>query len=1137
MPTTPDDLLRHLVQRVMELPPAARHAFAASKCRGDQELLQRLSAALVLAGDESFRARTDAPPPLPPPPSPAAPPHRVAPEGPGSVIGPYRLLQSLGEGGFGLVFLAEQSEPVQRQVALKIVKLGMDTAQVVARFEQERQALAVMDHPHIAKVFDAGATATGRPFFVMELCRGEPLTDYCDKNKLSIDERLALFEQVCHAVQHAHGKGIIHRDLKPSNVLVGSQDGAPHAKVIDFGIAKATQPLTDRTLFTEAQQVIGTLQYMSPEQAEGSLDIDTRTDVYALGVMLYELLTGSTPFDRRTLHEAALSEVHRLIREVEPPKPSTRIGDSKARATVAAQRRIEERRLSSLVRGELDWIAMKAIEKDRTRRYATANAIGDDVARFRRGEAVEAAPPSASYRLRKFLRRYRGPVVAAALVFVALLAGITGTAWGLFEAKQQEQLASLRADAEQRQRQRADDERDRAVRYRNRALDALRATTGEDVEKLIGSRAELTARERTYLEAIAQRWRAFATQAGEDVESRELRAEGLSQVASLRRLFDDGPHVRTAFEESLATWQVLLDAFPDRVHYESEVLTVQVNLASHLASHSEDTAAAAQLTAARERATRLVARFPDEALYRFLLARTHDGLARGLRRKGDLAAARTEMQHTSEIEQQLVAAAPDNLAYCRSLATTRGELALLLVETGEREPALREYEATRALQIALLARSPDDVDLRASAANSLVNVATIASELGQLDRSNREYRAAIEEMTRLADDFPALADNQRTLARACTKLGALLADLGQPEAAEAEFLASRARLQRLAGSDAGAPDGDLARTEYRLAMLASSSGKGDRAIELYQSARDRYQRLAAAHPAVLEHRRELADTLNQLGIALFGAQRLDEAETALAAGRDLSRRLAADHPGNDELEAGLGNVQNTLGLVYKQTGRRAEARVELEAARDARQRVAQRSPQVPRFQIMLGGSHCNVGQLLIDDDPAAALASYEAAVAVLQPLHEREPRDAIARQFLRNSLYGRGRAHSALQRWAEVAADWERCAALSEANDRGWFVQQRALALARAGAVDAAVATADEHVGDATGVGATTFRARVQALAAGSGAARRAECGDRAMALLHGAVQAGFDATKLRDDADFAALRDRDDFQQMVGGK
>src|SRR5713101_2676016 len=347
-------------------------------------------------------------------------------ERPGTVIGPYKLLQQIGVGGFGVVFMAEQQQPVRRMVALKIIKPGLDSQQVIARFEAERQALALMDHANIAKVFDAGATDTGRPYFVMELVRGVKITDYCDENNLSTRERLDLFIQVCHAVQHAHQKGVIHRDIKPSNILVTVNDGVAVPKVIDFGIAKATnqQPLTDKTVFTAFEQFIGTPAYMSPEQAVmTSLDIDTRTDIYSLGVLLYELLTGKTPFDSKELLESGLDAMRRTIQEKEPERPSTKLSTMvKGELTTTAKRHhTDAPKLISDVRGDLDWIVMKCLEKDRARRYETANGLASDLQRHLDQEPVNACPPTASYRLGKFVRKHRAPLSVAALFAMLLV--------------------------------------------------------------------------------------------------------------------------------------------------------------------------------------------------------------------------------------------------------------------------------------------------------------------------------------------------------------------------------------------------------------------------------------------------------------------------------------------------------------------------------------------------------------------------------------------------------------------------------------------------------------------------------------------------------------------------------------------
>ncbi len=382
------------------------------------------------------------------------------------VIGRYRLVRRLGEGGCGVVYLAEQEEPVRRRVALKIIRLGMDTERVIARFEAERQALALMDHPNIAHVLDAGSTDSGRPFFVMELVSGTKITDYCNENRLSLRERLELFIPICHAIQHAHQKGIIHRDIKPSNVLVTLNDGKPVPKVIDFGIAKATQGrLTDNTLYTAADQFIGTPAYMSPEQAEASgLDVDTRSDIYSLGVLLYELVTGRTPFDSHELLKSGVDAMRKTLRDREPRPPSTlltTLGNTELR-TVAAQHLADPPRLISLVKGDLDWIVMKALEKDRRRRYDTANGLAMDVQRYLNNEPIFARPPSRLYRLGKLVRRNRLTFTAILGITLSLFAGLGTSTWLLLRERDARRRA---VEAEQQQihlRREADDLRQRA---------------------------------------------------------------------------------------------------------------------------------------------------------------------------------------------------------------------------------------------------------------------------------------------------------------------------------------------------------------------------------------------------------------------------------------------------------------------------------------------------------------------------------------------------------------------------------------------------------------------------------------------------------------------------------------------------
>ena len=470
-------------------------------------------------------------------------------KGLGTHIGRYKLLQKIGEGGCGVVYMAEQEEPVRRRIALKVIKLGMDTKSVIARFEAERQALALMDHPNIARVLDAGATETGRPYFVMELVRGVKITQYCDEHQLNTGLRLHLFIQICHAIQHAHQKGVIHRDIKPSNILVTLHDGVPVPKVIDFGIAKATlTPLTEKTLFTAYEQLIGTPAYMSPEQAEMSgLDVDTRSDIYSLGVLLYELLTGKTPFDAKELVQSGLEAMRRTLRETEPPRPSTKLhtllgGELTA---TAQHRRVEPQKLILQLRGDLDWIVMKALEKDRTRRYETANGVAMDVQRHLNHEPVVARPPSRIYRFQKLVRRNQGVFAAIGAVALVLIAGLGTSTWLFFKARAAEQKQS-------QLRQMAEEARDNESKLRRQAEARERITQAEilvneekfdEADRFLGGMppAQATLEGAAVLRALGEwhalqnRWRPAADRFGVMLQVDQLDGWDVSSLDVLRQ--------------------------------------------------------------------------------------------------------------------------------------------------------------------------------------------------------------------------------------------------------------------------------------------------------------------------------------------------------------------------------------------------------------------------------------------------------------------------------------------------------------------------------------------------------------------------------------------------------------------------
>jgi serine/threonine protein kinase len=545
---------REIFLAAVKLPVNRRESYLAEACAGDEPLRQRV--AELLKSHEEIGSFLDAPPAVTDVIDRSNPPSFSD----GTQIGPYKLLQQIGEGGMGVVYMAEQQKPVRRRVALKIIKPGMDSRQVIARFEAERQALAMMDHPNIARVLDAGCTESGRPYFAMELVQGIPITQYCDDKQLPPEERLELFIEVCHAVQHAHQKGIIHRDLKPSNVLVTIFDGKPIPKIIDFGVAKALhQQLTEKTMFTQFGAIVGTLEYMSPEQAQSdAMGTDTRSDIYSLGVLLYELLTGTTPMDGKKLRSLGYAEMLKAIREVDPPKPSTRLSQSAHDlAAISAKRHTEPRRLQKLIAGDLDWIVMKCLEKDRTRRYDTATGLALDIQRHLQDEAVSASPPGQLYKLQKLVRRNKLVCTAAACVMLALLLGMAGSLWQAVLATRAQHAEMIARQESEANEQKAVAARDDADKASQQALqEAARAERASQDALQSAARAE-QARQKS-LHAAAQAEARYFIQSDEETPALARATEAYK----IGGAFEDGLLLDECVKGSRGHWALAAEIKP-----------------------------------------------------------------------------------------------------------------------------------------------------------------------------------------------------------------------------------------------------------------------------------------------------------------------------------------------------------------------------------------------------------------------------------------------------------------------------------------------------------------------------------------------------------------------------------------------
>jgi serine/threonine protein kinase/tetratricopeptide (TPR) repeat protein len=777
-------------------------------------------------------------------------------EGPGTVIGPYKLLQVIGEGGMGTVYMAEQTAPVQRVVALKVIKAGMDSHQVLARFGAERQALALMDHPNIAKVLDAGATEQGPPYFVMELVQGVSITRYCDEKHLTPRERLELFIPVCQAVQHAHQKGIIHRDLKPSNVVVGLYDGQPMPKIIDFGVAKAAGPkLTEATLFTGFGTVIGTPEYMSPEQAHlDNLDIDTRSDIYSLGVLLYELLTGTTPFTEKNLGKAGLLEMLRVIREQEPTRPSTKLSTAEGLPTLAANRGTEPAKLTKLVRGELDWIVMRALEKDRNRRYETANSFAMDVQRYLADEPVLAGPPSTSYRLWKFVRRNRGTELAVSLLFLTLIAGIIGTTVGMVEARR-------RAEGERRAKERAE---------------ANFALANEAVEKYLGTvtndpdlkRADFNRLRKKLLENAIPFFQKLTEQKSDDPEVEARRGRAYYRLAGVRLTLGENEAAKKDTEAMQAIFARLTIDFPYVPVYRHDLANSHHRLAHSLVRVGNRAEAEAAYRQALDIYERLVADFPKEAVYRHNFATGHDDLRAFLHRLGMHEKAEAAYRKALDIREKLAREFPKDPDYRQAPAASLNNLGLLLSQLGKFPEAGAAHRQALDIHEKLVADFPEEPEYRRLLPSKYANLANLLTNLGEREKAEADYRQAQGILEELAADFPTVPQYRDELATNLNNLGALLVHLQELPEAEASFRQALGILEKLAGAFPDVPEyrGHLADSHNSLGNVLSDQGKNDEARASYRQALDSYEKLVAAFPDVPEHAVRLGGASCNLGI-------------------------------------------------------------------------------------------------------------------------------------------------------------------------------------------------------------------------------------------------------------------------------
>jgi tetratricopeptide (TPR) repeat protein len=744
------------------------------------------------------------------------------------IAGRYQLLEEIAEGGMGSVWAAEQIEPLRRRVALKLIKAGMDSRQVLSRFEVERQALALMDHPNIAKVLDGGATEQGRPFFVMEYVDGVPITDFCDQARLTVEDRLKLFVQVCQAVQHAHQKGIIHRDLKPSNILVRLYDGVPVPKVIDFGLAKAMhQPLTERTLYTANGLMVGTPLYMSPEQAEfNNLDIDTRSDVYSLGVILYEILTGTTPLDRQRFKDAAWQEILRLVKEEEPTKPSTKLSGSGSLLAISAQRSLDPLQLRRAVRGDLDRIVMKSLEKDRSRRYATSSDLARDIERHLHDEPVEARGPSATYRFRKFARRNRVGLTTAMLVLAALVAGTVASIAQAIRATHAEQVAENRRNqidvaraAEAQLRGEAEKRRAQAEANFHHAWSSFAGYFTSVRQSELLNRPDQQAVREEMLKLALGYYRRFIDQYADDPALGAELADAYAGAGVLHTLIGSHAEAHEALKKGIDGYEQLVSENPTVARHQANLARVYFDLAGAQQEIDQDDEA--------------------EASYRRAIA----------------------------IREKLAREIPGANGLWPRLPQIYIRLGLLQTETDR--PSEAEASFRRALEIGgeTASKSPEGGDDWQDVADAHYDLGYAQHRMNRPERAEGSFRSALAAYQKIAGDGRISAANRHNVAGAQYYLGMLWrigGRLAESEASTRRALEIYEEFVRNDRSDALNHDW-LARAHLQLGLLQSSSGRNSEATQSWTAAAAEFSAAAELHDPRVNVFARLGDTLALLG--------------------------------------------------------------------------------------------------------------------------------------------------------------------------------------------------------------------------------------------------------------------------------